>query len=293
MSIEQVNNNQDNQRKRGRPRREVAKVVAGDLIIDSLMSECGMLEVDGRKVSVEGAREVKLLDVLEESDERASMLEEEVMSRDVYRRERDLKKKADREKEREELKEAKKRERDALCEKKKAEKAQAKEDAKAAKEEAKAAKAAARVAERESLKAEKVATKEAAKAEKVAAKEAAKAVKVAAKEAAKAAKVAAKEAAKEAAKAEKAANKKNSGSKSKSKSKKVAHQLITAVRCASASESESASQCEENGELVPQEFLTESGDSSAPWDTWKVPMMMQPSTGYEAPVRSGDSFCDP
>ena len=282
MSIEQVNNNQDNQRKRGRPRREVAKVVAGDLIIDSLMSECGMLEVDGRKVSVEGAREVKLLDVLEESDERASMLEEEVMSRDVYRRERDLKKKADREKEREELKEAKKRERDALCEKKKAEKAQAKEDAKAAKEEAKAAKAAARVAERESLKAEKVAAKEAAKAEKVAAKEAAKAVKVAAKEAAK-----------EAAKAEKAANKKNSGSKSKSKSKKVAHQLITAVRCASASESESASQCEENGELVPQEFLTESGDSSAPWDTWKVPMMMQPSTGYEAPVRSGDSFCDP
>ena len=285
MSIEQVNVTQESARKRGRPRREVAKVVAGDLIIDSLMSECGMLEVDGRKVSVEGAREVKLLDVLEESEERASMLEEEVMSRDVYRRERDLKKKADREKEREELKEAKKRERDALCEKKKAEKAQAKEDAKAAKEEAKAAKAAARVAERESLKADKLAAKEALKAEKVAAKEAAKAAKVAAKEAAKAAKVAAKEAAKEAAKAEKAAKKKNSGSKSKSK--KVAHQLITAVRCASESESESASQCEENGELVPQDFLTESGDSS------EVPMMKQPSTGYEAPVRSGDNFCDP
>ena len=97
MNTNEVTNNQDNQRKRGRPRRQEAVVVSGDAIIDSLMSECGVLEVDGRKVSVEGAREVKLLDVFSEEEERDSMLEEEVMSRDVYRRERDLAKKAEKE----------------------------------------------------------------------------------------------------------------------------------------------------------------------------------------------------
>ena len=278
-------------KKRGRPRRQEAVVVAGDAIIDSLMSECGVLEVDGRKVSVEGAREVKLLDVFSEEEERDSMLEEEVMSRDVYRRERDLAKKAEKEAKKLELKEAKKLEREEAKEKKAADKAKAREAAKALREEAKALKKAEKEAARDAAKAEKEAAREAAKAEKEAAKEAAKAEKAAAKEAAKAAKVAAKEAAKaakkaekDAAKAEKAATKKNkSGSKSK---KTVVPQLIEAVNAAN----ESASQCEENGELVPQEFLTEteSGDSSE-----VVPMMKQPSTGYEAPMRSGDSFCDP
>ena len=255
----------------------------GDLIIDSLMSECGVLEVDGRKVSVEGAREVKLLDVFSEEEERDSMLSEEVMSRDVYRRERDFAKKAEKEAKKLELKEAKKLEREAMKEKKAADKAKARDAAKALREEAKALKKAEKEAARDAAKAEKEAAREAAKAEKEAAREAAKAEKAAAKEAAKAAKVAAKEAAKAAKKAEKAATKKN---KSESKNKKtVVPQLIAAVNAAS----DSASQCEENGELVPQEFLTEteSGDSEM------VPMMKQPSTGYEAPVRSGDSFCDP
>lgn len=288
------NNNNDVQveRKRGRPRRQEARVVAGDVIIDSLMSECGLLGVDSVKVSVEGARDVKVLDVLSEEEERGSMLEEEVMSREVYRRERDLKKKLERAAEKDALKEAKKLERAAEKEKKAADKAKARDAAKAAREEAKAAKKAEKEKAREAAKAACEEAKAAKKAEKEAAKEAAKAEKIAAKEAAKAAKVAAKEAAKaakkaekDAAKAEKAATKKNkSGSKSKSK-KTVAPQLIAAVNAAS----ESASQCEENGELVPQEFLTEteSGDKS------EVPMMRQPSTGYESPVRSGDSFCDP
>ncbi len=289
---EVTNNNQvENQnKKRGRPRRQEAMVVAGDVIIDSLMSECGLLGVDSVKVSVEGARDVKVLDVLSEEEERGVMLSEEVMSREVYRRERDLAKKAEKEAKKLELKEAKKLEREAMKEKKAADKAKAREDAKALREEAKALKKAEKEKAKEDAKAaceeakalkkaEKEAARDAAKAEKVAAKEAAKAAKVAAKEAAKAAK----KAEKDAAKAEKAATKKN---KSVSKSKKtVAPELIAAVNAAS----ESASQCEENGELVPQEFLTEteSGDKEM------VPMMRQPSTGYESPLRSGDSFCDP
>ena len=134
----------------------------------------------------------------------------------------------------------------------------------AAREEAKALKKAEKEKAKEDAKAACEEAKAAKKAEKEAAREAAKAEKVAAK-------------------AEKAATKKNKrGSKSK---KTVAPELIAAVNAAS----ESASQCEENGELVPQEFLTEteSGDKEM------VPMMRQPSTGYESPVRSGDSFCDP
>ena len=275
--------------KRGRPRRLEARVVGGDDLISALACGVGAVSVDGgaEKVSDGEAKVGKMLDVSNELLERDRMGECDVEERERVRlerrRERDEVKKEEKRLEREE----KRLEREALKLEKKAakeaDKAKARDAAKALREETKAVKKAEKEAAREEAKALREEAKAAKKAEKEAAREAAKAEKAAAKEAAKAAKVAAKEAAKAAKKAEKAATKKN---KSESKNKKtVVPQLIAAVNAAS----DSASQCEENGELVPQEFLTEteSGDSEM------VPMMKQPSTGYEAPVRSGDSFCDP
>ena len=157
------------------------------------------------------------------------------------------------------------------------EKKRLRESEKAAKEaarsEARVLKAAEKKVELEERKAAKAAERSAKKAEK-------EAEKVAAKEAAKAAKVAAKEAAKAAKKAAKEAEKKTNKTNKTKKTKSAAPELLAAV-----------ADCDLyccNGELVPQAFLVDSEASA------DVPMMKQPSTGYEAaPMRSGDSFCDP
>ena len=276
------NNNQSNTVvKRGRPRRLEARVVGGDDLISALACGVGAMSVDGglEKVSDVEASMGKMLDVSNELFERDRMGECDVEERERVRlerrRERDELKKEEKRLEREE----KRLEREALKLEKKAakeaDKANAREAAKAAREETKAAKKAEKDAAREAAKAAREEAKAAKKAEKDAAREAAKAEKAAAKDAAKAAKVAAKEAAKAAKKAEKADKK----TKETKKTKSAAPELLAAV--ADSQEDQS------NGELVPQAFLVESEGSA------DVPMMKQPSTGYEAPMRSGDSFCDP
>ena len=269
--------------KRGRPRRLEARVVGGDDLISALACGVGAVSVDGgaKRVSDGEAKEGKMLDVSNELLERDEMgicdVEERERVRFERRRERDEVKKEEKRLEREEkakAREALKLEKKAARE---ADKAKAREDAKAAREEAKAAKKAEKDAAREEAKAAREEAKAAKKAEKEAAREAAKAEKAAAKDAAKAAKVAAKEAAKAAKKAEKADKK----TKETKKTKSAAPELLAAV--ADSQEDQS------NGELVPQEFLTETESG----DREMVPMMKQPSTGYEAPLRCGDSFCDP
>ena len=277
------NNTQVTSVKRGRPRRLEARVVGGDDLISALACGVGAVSVDGgaEKVSDGEAKVGKMLDVSNELLERDRMGECDVEERERVRlerrRERDEVKKEEKRLEREE----KRLEREALKLEKKAakeaDKAKARDAAKALREETKAVKKAEKEAAREEAKALREEAKAAKKAEKEAAREAAKAEKAAAKDAAKAAKVAAKEAAKAAKKAEKADKK--TKTKETKKTKSAAPELLAAV--AGSQEDQS------NGELVPQEFLTESGDSS------EVPMMKQPSTGYEAPLRSGDSFCDP
>ena len=271
--------------RRGRPRRLEARVVGGDDLISALACGVGAVSVDGGKVSDVEASMGKMLDVGNELLERDLMGECDVEERERVRlerrRERDEVKKEEKRLEREEkalAREALKLERKALRE---ADKAKARDAAKALREETKAAKKAEKDAAREEAKALREEAKAAKKAEKEAAREAAKAEKAAekaaAKDAAKAAKVAAKEAAKAAKKAEKADKK--TKTKETKKTKSAAPELLAAV-----------ADCDLyccNGELVSQEFLTESGDSA------DVPMMKQPSTGYEAPMRSGDSFCDP
>jgi hypothetical protein len=265
--------------KRGRPRRLEARVVGGDDLISALACGVDALSVDVARVSDVEASVCKMLDVSNELLERDQMGECDVEERERVRlerrRERDECKKEEKRLEREE----KRLEREALKLEKKAakeaDKANARDAAKAAREETKAAKKAEKDAARDAAKAAREEAKAAKKAEKDAAREAAKAEKAAAKDAAKAAKVAAKEAAKAAKKAEKAEKKTNKTKKT------VAPQLIAAVNAAPELLAAVADSQEDqsNGELVPQEFLTESGDSS------EVPMMKQPSTGYEAPLQ--------
>ena len=237
-------------------------MVGGDDLISALACGVGVLSVEGERVGGEEAGVRKML------DDSSMLLEREQMGEcDVEERERvRLERRVAREEEKKRLRESEKAAKEAARSEARVLKAAEK---KVELEERKAAKAAERSAKKAEKEAEKVAAKEAAKAAKVAAKEAAKAAKKAAKEAAKAAKKAAKE-------AEKKTNKTNKTKKTKS----AAPELLAAV-----------ADCDLyccNGELVPQAFLVDSEASA------DVPMMKQPSTGYEAaPMRSGDSFCDP
>ena len=276
--------------KRGRPRRLEARVVGGDDLISALACGVCAVSVEGERVGGEEAGVRKLL------DDSSMLLERELMGEcDVEERERvRLERRVAREEEKKRLRESEKAAKDAArsearvlkaAEKKveleerkaakAAERSAKKAEKEAAREEAKAAKAAERSAKKAEKEAEKVAAKEAAKAAKVAAKEAAKAAKKAAKDAEKAAKKAAKDA-----------------EKAEKKTKKtVAPELIAAVNAAPEllAAVDGSQEDQSNGELVPQEFLTETESG----DREMVPMMKQPSTGYEAPLRSGDSFCDP
>lgn len=261
--------------KRGRPRRLEAVVCGGDELISALA--CGVVglsvDVGVEKVSVDAAEVVKANDESNELFEREVMCEEDDASMLERRRERDEVKKEEKRLEREE----KRLEREALkLEKKNAaleEKAAKKEEKRLERLAAADAKKADKAKAKEEAKALKAAEKEAKKAEKAAATEAAKAAKKAAKEAAKATKKEEKKAATEAAKAAKKAAKK---ADKKTKTKSAAPELLAAV-----------SLSREDEELVPQAYLGESEGSA------DVPMKKQPSTGYEAPMRSGDSFCDP
>ena len=288
-----VDNTQVTSVKRGRPRRLEARVVGGDDLISALACGVGVLRVEGERVGGEEAVVRKML------DESSMLLEREQMGEcDVEERERvRLERRVAREEDNKRLRESEKAARAAAREEarvlkaaekkveleerkaaKAAERSAKKAEKEAAREEAKAAKAAERSAKKAEKEAEKVAAKEAAKAAKVAAKEAAKAAKKAAKDAEKAAKKAAKD-------AEKAAKKTNKTKKT------VAPELIAAVNAAPEllAAVDGSQEDQSNGELVPQEFLTETESG----DREMVPMMKQPSTGYEAPLRSGDSFCDP
>ena len=290
------------ERKRGRPRRAAAEVVAGDALIESLSSVVDGVSVEGVKVSVEDASECKLLDGLSERVERVEMEGSDVESRLLARRERDALKKREKADAKAAREEAKVSERAAKkCERERA-KALEKEAAKAAREEAKAAKKAekeaAKEAAKESLR-EKQYAKEAAKAEKAAekaaAKDAAKAAKVAAKEAAKAAKAEEKKRVSDEKKAARAAkaeeNKKNKKQRKRAVPAPVP-ELLDAV-AAGVGDSE----FHEDQELGPQAYVVESSADVEikieKIEKTEVEMKRQPSTGYEAPARSGDSFCDP
>tara|TARA_Y100000816_G_scaffold291480_1_gene282966 strand:- start:131 stop:985 length:855 start_codon:yes stop_codon:yes gene_type:complete len=270
--------------KRGRPRRLEARVVGGDDLISALACGVGVLSVEGERVGGEEAGVRKMLDDSSMLLEREQMGECDVEERERVRLERRVAREEEKKRLRESEKAAKEAARSEARVLKAAEKKVELEERKAAKAAERSAKKAEKEAAREEAKAAKAAERSAKKAEKeaekVAAKEAAKAAKVAAKEAAKAAKKAAKEAAKAAKKAAKEAEKKTNKTNKTKKTKSAAPELLAAV-----------ADCDLyccNGELVPQAFLVDSEASA------DVPMMKQPSTGYEAaPMRSGDSFCDP
>ena len=261
-------------KKRGRPRREGALVVGGDDLVCMLASGLEGVVACERRVSEGEADDVREGDVLREGLERGLMC---VADKEERKRVRDLEKAAS------------KRERDALKrDELSAERLAAKQAKIAAKEAAKQAKIAAneaakqaKIDAKEAAKAQKLKEKEEAKEAAKAAKEQAKADAKAAKEQEKAAAKAAKEQEKADAKAVKAQEKaaKNADKKATKKRKTAAPELLAAVSLSR------EDVCD--GELAPQAFLVESEGSA------DVPMMKQPSTGYEEPMRSGDSFCDP
>ena len=259
--------------KRGRPRRLEARVVGGDDLISALACGVGVLSVEGERVGGEEAGVRKMLDDSSMLLEREQMGECDVEERERVRLERRVAREEEKKRLRESEKAAKEAARSEARVLKAAEKKVELEERKAAKAAERSAKKAEKEAAREEAKAAKAAERSAKKAEK-------EAEKVAAKEAAKAAKVAAKEAAKAAKKAAKEAEKKTNKTNKTKKTKSAAPELLAAV-----------ADCDLyccNGELVPQAFLVDSEASA------DVPMMKQPSTGYEAaPMRSGDSFCDP
>lgn len=317
MSSEVVMSSVNVERKRGRPRRAAAEVVAGDALIESLLSVVDGVSVEGVKVSVEDANDAKLLDSLSESVERVEMKDMDVESRLLARRERDALKKREKADAKALEKEAKVAERAAKkCERERA-KALEKENANAEKVAAKAAAKAEKALEKETAKAEKVAAKAAAADEKKREREEKAAAKKAERDALKAAKAEEKKRVsdeKKAARTAKAEENKKNKNKKQRKRAAPAPELLDAV-AAGAGDSESY----EDEELVPQAYVVESEmvcdgakNEAVPWDAWPVPrallsrdtgeevlekteveMMRQPSTGYEAPVRSGDSFCDP
>ena len=87
-------------------------------------------------------------------------------------------------------------------------------------------------------------------------------------------------------------NKKNKKQKKTAPAPAPVPELLDAV-AASVGDSE----FHEDEELGPQAYVVESSADVEikieKIEKTEVEMKKQPSTGYEAPVRSGDSFCDP